>query len=429
MKEMSNLTKKIPSIGMRTIKSAIGVFLGFVIYFIRGNQGMPFYTALSVLWCIRPYIKDTKEMAIQRTIGTFIGGIYGFTLILFEINTTFLYNEFIRCLVISLSILPIIYTTILINKKNASYFSCVVFLSIVVMHITDENPYFFVFNRVLDTLIGIGIGIVINNARIPRKKQSDILFVSGMDDTLLSVQETITPYSVILLNRMLDDGAKFTIATMRTPASLIENLQGIRIQLPVIAMDGAVLFDMKEKRYLKKYEISYEETKEILNFIEQRNFHVFINATVEDSWVIYYSDFKNEVEDKIYNSMRKSPYRNYVKRDIPEGQDILYLMIVDKTDIIESLYLDLHSNGLTKSYKILKYESNDYSGFTYIKIYNREATKDNMITYLAEHVNAEKVITFGSIEGKYDIVTKDDDSNKVVKSLEKLYEPYFWKKN
>lgn len=429
MKEMSNLTKKIPSIGMRTIKSAIGVFLGFVIYFIRGNQGMPFYTALSVLWCIRPYIKDTKEMAIQRTIGTFIGGIYGFTLILFEINTTFLYNEFIRCLVISLSILPIIYTTILINKKNASYFSCVVFLSIVVMHITDENPYFFVFNRVLDTLIGIGIGIVINNARIPRKKQSDILFVSGMDDTLLSVHETITPYSVILLNRMLDDGAKFTIATMRTPASLIENLQGIRIQLPVIAMDGAVLFDMKEKRYLKKYEISYEETKEILNFIEQRNFHVFINATVEDSWVIYYSDFKNEVEDKIYNSMRKSPYRNYVKRDIPEGQDILYLMIVDKTDIIESLYLDLHSNGLTKSYKILKYESNDYSGFTYIKIYNREATKDNMITYLAEHVNAEKVITFGSIEGKYDIVTKDDDSNKVVKSLEKLYEPYFWKKN
>lgn len=429
MKEMSNLTKKIPSIGMRTIKSAIGVFLGFVIYFIRGNQGMPFYTALSVLWCIRPYIKDTKEMAIQRTIGTFIGGIYGFILILFEINTTFLYNEFIRCLVISLSILPIIYTTILINKKNASYFSCVVFLSIVVMHITDENPYFFVFNRVLDTLIGIGIGIVINNARIPRKKQSDILFVSGMDDTLLSVQETITPYSVILLNRMLDDGAKFTIATMRTPASLIENLQGIRIQLPVIAMDGAVLFDMKEKRYLKKYEISYEETKEILNFIEQRNFHVFINATVEDSWVIYYSDFKNEVEDKIYNSMRKSPYRNYVKRDIPEGQDILYLMIVDKTDIIESLYLDLHSNGLTKSYKILKYESNDYSGFTYIKIYNREATKDNMITYLAEHVNAEKVITFGSIEGKYDIVTKDDDSNKVVKSLEKLYEPYFWKKN
>lgn len=429
MKEMSNLTKKIPSIGMRTIKSAIGVFLGFVIYFIRGNQGMPFYTALSVLWCIRPYIKDTKEMAIQRTIGTFIGGIYGFILILFEINTTFLYNEFIRCLVISLSILPIIYTTILINKKNASYFSCVVFLSIVVMHITDENPYFFVFNRVLDTLIGIGIGIFLNCARIPRKKQSDILFVSGMDDTLLSVQETITPYSVVLLNRMLDDGAKFTIATMRTPASLIENLQGIRIQLPVIAMDGAVLFDMKEKRYLKKYEISYEETMEILNFISKRNFHVFINATVEDSWVIYYGNFKNEVEDKIYNSMRKSPYRNYVKKDIPEGQNILYLMIIDNNDIIENLYSDLYSNGWTKSYKILKYNSKDYPGYTYIKIYNKDSDKENMISYLKKLVNAREVITFGSIEGKYDVVTKDNDSNKVVKSLEKLYEPYFWKKN
>ncbi len=120
MKEMNDLTKKLPAIGMRTIKSAVGVFLGFVIYFIRGKHGMPFYTALSVLWCIRPYIKDTKEMAIQRTIGTFIGGVYGLILILLEINTTFLYNEFIRFLVISLFILPIIYTTILINKKNES---------------------------------------------------------------------------------------------------------------------------------------------------------------------------------------------------------------------------------------------------------------------------------------------------------------------
>ena len=49
----------------------------------------------------------------------------------------------------------ILYTTVLLKKKNASYFSTVVFLSIVVNHIGDQNPLLFVFNRVLDTMIGI----------------------------------------------------------------------------------------------------------------------------------------------------------------------------------------------------------------------------------------------------------------------------------
>ena len=63
----------LPPIGMRIIKSSIGVLLGFIIYFLRGKQGTPFYTALSVLWCMQPYSSNAKANAIQRTIGTFIG--------------------------------------------------------------------------------------------------------------------------------------------------------------------------------------------------------------------------------------------------------------------------------------------------------------------------------------------------------------------
>ena len=35
----------------------------------------------------------------------------------------------------------------ILKKKQASYFSCVVFLSIVVIHLADENCYFFFFYR------------------------------------------------------------------------------------------------------------------------------------------------------------------------------------------------------------------------------------------------------------------------------------------
>ena len=64
--------------------------------------------------------------------------------------------------IISGMIVLVIYTSVFIKKKKASYFSCVVFLSIVVNHIGDLNPYLFACNRFLDTVIGIAIGVLVN---------------------------------------------------------------------------------------------------------------------------------------------------------------------------------------------------------------------------------------------------------------------------
>ncbi|MBM6839722.1 FUSC family protein, partial [Clostridium saudiense] len=95
---------------MRIIKSSIGVLLGFIIYFLRGKQGTPFYTALSVLWCMQPYSSNAKANALQRTIGTFIGAAYGLIMILIELHFVPFDNEFFRYTTISLLIIPIIYT-------------------------------------------------------------------------------------------------------------------------------------------------------------------------------------------------------------------------------------------------------------------------------------------------------------------------------
>ncbi len=44
-------------------------------------------------------------------------------------------------------------------------------------------------------------------------------------------------------------------------------------------------------------------------------------------------------------------------------------MLIDKKEKIESLYSELEELGYTKEFKVLKYDSDDYSGYTYIKIY------------------------------------------------------------
>ncbi|MBU3805030.1 MAG: HAD hydrolase family protein [Candidatus Cellulosilyticum pullistercoris] len=424
---MSRKRKSLPPIGMRMIKSAVGVFLALVIYLLRGRQGAPFYTAISVLWCMQPYNSDARKNALQRTIGTIIGAVYGLIVIIIEYYLFPTPYEIVRYLLISLFIIPVLYTTVICNKKNASYFSCVVFLSITIVHITDANPYLFVFNRFLDTMIGIGLALLINSVRIPRKRRTDCLFVLELDDVLLKIQETMTSYSKIELNKMIDSGAKFTIATMRPPAALIPALQGIRIKLPVVAMDGAVLYDINENRFLKKYAMTYEEMETFVDFFHERDFHCFINVIIEDSVAIYYQEFKNPIEQKIYKQLRSSPYRNYIKGNPTKQGDTVYLMLIDTEERIEYLYKELKEAAYTESHKIIKYASNDYPGYMYIKVYNKEASKKNMIQHIQQKIELKEIVTLGEVEGIGNNRIEGKDCNEIVRNFKKVYEPYFWK--
>ena len=363
---------KLPAIGMRITKSAVAVLLCYLVSFLRGNSGIVFYSQLAALWCMQVYVSNTKKNALQRFIGTVVGALYGLVYLLLrnEMNHTKIYTELLDAVIISGFIVIVLYTTVLMKKKQASYFSCVVFLSIVVNHVTDTNPYLFVWNRFLDTMIGIIIGIGVNCFSLPKEKRKDILFVSGLDDTLLNKKDNLSDYSKIELNRMLDEGANFTISTMRTPASLMEPMWGIRLKLPVIAMDGAVLYDINENRYLKVYVISNSTSRKVLDLMKQEGLACFTNVIIDDMLVIYYEDTKEKVQEELVKNLRKSPYRIYVKREFQSEEGVVYFMMLYPSEIIEGFYKKLEQQGFTKDLNVLIYKSQDYEGYSYLKIYN-----------------------------------------------------------
>ena len=396
---------QFPHIGMRIVKSATAIAICYLISFLRGSSGIVFYSHLAALWCIQIYVANSRKNALQRLTGTTIGAIYGLIVLLImeKIPFTGKALEVFNAVLISAMIVPVLYTTIVI-------------LSIVVNHMTDANPYLFVWNRFLDTVIGIGVGIGVNCISLPRKKQKDILFISGLDDTLLSRDDNLSDYSRVELNRMLDEGANFTLSTMRTPASLMKPMQDIRLKLPVIAMDGAVLYDINENAYLKVYVISHSMSMEVLSLVKKHGLSCFANVVVDDMLMIFYEETGEPVHEALVREMRKSSYRNYVKSESMKQENV------------EEFYEVLKNKGLTEKLKILKYDSVDYPGYSYIKIYNKNATREHMTEYLKAMLDLKKTVTFGSIEGKYDIVIRSGDSNRVVRELKKRYEVVKWRR-
>lgn len=414
-----------PKIGQRIIRSVVAVACCFCVFYIRNKEGIPFYSALAVLQCIQPYQDSMTENARKRVTGTFVGAFWGLLIILIQLYAFngALKGSFAGYMLISLFTGVVIYSTLILNCRNAAYFSCVVFLSITVMHMTDANPFLFVFNRVLDTLIGVVIAMVVNTVHLPRGKRTDVLFVSGIDDTILNRDDKMSAYSKVELNRLISSGANFTVSTNRTPATVRESLPGINLKLPIIAMDGAVLYDLNENSYLMKYQMSENQARMISDFLDKEGIRYFTNCVTDDLLVIYYDRIESEVHQKVYDRRRRSPYRNYVQRTQAVYENVVYLYLIEKKEITEKLYEKLMQQPWITEFRVAFHESAVHPGYANLKIYTKEATREHMLENLKAFLNIDQVVTFGSIEDKYDVYVRDADKDVMVKTLKNLYEP------
>lgn len=153
--------RKIRLPGMRVIKTVIAVYICFLIGLFR--KALPFYSVIAAILCMQSDNKNSWETAKSRIIGTLIGGVYGFiALVLIKFFNVEFFN-YIYYLVLSIFLIPIIYSNVHLKFPNSTYISCVVFMSITVSHGGDAAPMYFALNRVIDTLIGIGVSLVVNN--------------------------------------------------------------------------------------------------------------------------------------------------------------------------------------------------------------------------------------------------------------------------
>ena len=416
----------ISPIGHRIIKSALGVFLCLVIYLLRGKQGMPLYSALAVLWCTHFYTKNTVKNALRRAAGTCLGAFYGLIFLILVVDYLPPDNLILRFLIISIFIIPIVYVNILSSTRFSVIFSIVVYLSIVLSNLGDANPYLFVIYRIIDVLIGIVLAFILNYIKIPRKRRLHTLFASELYNTLLNYDDTITPYTKIELNCLLENGINFTISTVRSPAAIHESLKDIQLKLPSIVMDGAAIYDTTKNEYDKIYSIAAVEAQEIYNYIIQNNYHVFTNIIIENSLLTLYGEFVNETEKKLYNKLRTSTYRNFVNMPLLPDQDVICLTVLDTDNRISSLYALLMQKKWTDEYKVLHYPSDNYKDYSYLKIYNKDASQQNMIQYLQDKLSLTDYEYFDGDSMEYEYGGFYNHGDKMIKLIGKRFAPPIW---
>ena len=447
--------------GQRILRSVISVWLCMVVYVLRGMRGEPFYSIIAALQCVQPYSSNMLREGKDRIIGTLVGAFWGSAILFFELlpeggdfRTTVIFY-----ILLGIFTGLVIYSTVLLNISQYALFAAVVFLGIAVYHIEDANPYIHVFYRTLETIIGVGVAIFVNSLHFPRVRDRETLFVSGIDHVLFREDRELSRFTKVELNRFLHDGMRFSVSTKQTPATVREILSGVDLRLPIIAMDGTVLYDLNTMKYVRTVKIEPSLVSHITDFLHTEGIPFFVNTVQDNLLVIYFKDYKDlileevrdahhhhptpEVEEeevepppdlalsksayismaKLYHKKRSSPYRNYVRTNATINKDVLYILIIDREENIDRLHEKLLAQPWFDSCRTNFDYFDCEEGEKILRIYAAEANRPAMLSYLQRYVGAPRVVTFGSEEDECDVQIKDAGRNQIVKKKKKRFEP------
>ncbi|MDS0528135.1 HAD family hydrolase [Clostridium sp. SHJSY1] len=245
------------------------------------------------------------------------------------------------------------------------------------------------------------------------------LYISDLDGTLLNSNALISNNSKILLNKAIKNGINFTIATARTPATVIDILKDINITLPIITMNGSAIYNIKDNRYFYYLTIEQALVHKLQNIIAKENLSAFIYSIMDNHLFVYHKKLTHPHQIKFYEERKNTIYKTFLEKSLPIDLKVLYFTIMDYEDKINSLYYKIKDiPGLS----IVKYRDTYNKEIVNLEIYHESASKANAINYLKNYFHFDKLITFGDNLNDIPMFKISDECYAVINAVDELKE-------
>ena len=220
------------------------------------------------------------------------------------------------------------------------------------------------------------------------------LYVSDMDGTLLNSNKELTDFTKNALNSFIDKGGLISVATARTAGTVVGMLKDVNINCPVVLMNGAMIYDIKNEKYVHYEVIEKEEALKIASLVSGNDITGFLYVFNGKKLIAYYEKI-DEYSDEFYNQRKDSSvYKEFKETDKFANhveEECVYFALMDSYEKLKKVYDGLEGVNVSKEmYKDI-YEDDLY----YLEIFGKNANKKNGVLYLKEYTGAEKLTVFG----------------------------------
>lgn len=221
------------------------------------------------------------------------------------------------------------------------------------------------------------------------------LFVSDLDGTLLNSKAEISDTTARIINQGIASGMDFTISTARTPTTALKIVEKLNIKLPVMLMNGVLIYDMASGRYLQKAVLDETVVMVLLGLIKLKGLSCFLYALEDGQFRAYY----DSVESTSLNYFRNERIMKYNKKftevedlSLIAGNDIIYCVLREPKERLEGLYREL---SVVKGVKAEFYPDVYSDTYYMLEIYSEQASKKEALSYLRITRHYDSVICFG----------------------------------
>ena len=374
------LQGSIPHIGQRIIKTAIAVYVCFVINILFRDYGinnMSVDAAITAVICMQNTMHDVKRSSLNRILGTFIGAVWG--LLFLNILWKMVDQDYLLCyFIVALGVILAIYSTVVLKKSDAASLSAIVFLCVVGAFTSVEDPVVHAFGRLLDVFIGTSVALLVNLIRFPMKKNNKCVFFVKTRD--LGPDSYVKASSAVLyqLRTLYDRGAKLCLISEHAPAFIVHQMISVNPTVPMIVMDGAAIYDSKESEYLYESYLKPENSRMAREALDRIGCNYFTYTIHHNKTCIFHhGDEYNDLEKKVYDRLKKTPYRSYFNEEIFDENEIIYFKMIDNEETIIQLENLLTGMLPPDRFRIVRHKDDTGPKASALYIYDAYATVEN----------------------------------------------------
>lgn len=453
-------------IGKRNIKTAISVFLALMVYIVlylidlkngntdpfSGYKGMytPFFAGIAAAYTSHKDYKSSLKQARIRSVGSIIGGLFGMVIILIveicfitliPIENYVIY-KLIEYTTVSLGIIVLIYLVVLSKQKDATFITCLTYLSVTISIRNGGMPIVqFAFNRILSTLIGVTIALVVNNFRIHYKRNKNVLFIANIDNTI-NYNDYSLSYTRYKINDLYQRDAKLVLHTKKSSLDK-ELFKDVHVNKPLVLMDGVCIYDDKTSNYIYSMDFDDETRIKLNHFISTEKLDAFTYVIYDLRLACHYVCLNSDAAKNYYQKHKDTNTYPFVYAPVLDDADVVMYELIIKKDDYEAILSKL--NDLIDFSKI-RTSSKNIDHDTYVKMVikprnsNRYETIKNLpyyekFDYKISFVNhpldmlandiSDFLICFDSADESLksicNYIVKSNDFNDVLKLFNKIY--------
>lgn len=245
------------------------------------------------------------------------------------------------------------------------------------------------------------------------------LYISDLDGTLLNNDARLSERSFELLNSAIEDGCCFTVATARTFATVTDIFKGIDLKLPLVLMNGVMIYDPAIKNIISSEAIDYNVFNEVLSVFNKFRMSPLVYTDCGDHLLIKYNNNCNEYQMSYVDTRNSVTGKKFIYSptlSCSKDEKIIYLVMLDRYDIINGLYQEIKTiDGISAAF----YRDN-YTDCYFLEIFAKGVSKATGLRKIKDLVDPDIVFAFGDNLNDIDLLKEANVGVCVANSCEEL---------